>query len=323
MALSGSDGARARYNLTRTAAAAENTFMYLALMAVGAMLGFVLNFGPGMGTLLTLLLGARGRRLEKEVDELKKRLAAVQGRQQESEARETRPVLVLASDPESERQAASELESGRSAKPEFERESGSEPEAALESGLTGGSAPESDFFRVIREFFTGGNTVVPVGIVILFFGVAFLLRYVAEHSHIPIQFRLSGVACGGIALLALGWRLRARRPGYALTIQGGGVGILYLTTFAALRLYLVLPPAVAFSILVLLAAFSAGLAVVQNSQAFAVLAVAGGFLAPILASNGQGSHVVLFSHYAVLNTSILAIAWYKSWRPLNFLRSSG
>ena len=57
MALSGSDGARARYNLTRTAAAAENTFMYLALMAVGAMLGFVLNFGHGMGTLLTLLLG--------------------------------------------------------------------------------------------------------------------------------------------------------------------------------------------------------------------------------------------------------------------------
>jgi uncharacterized membrane protein len=363
MALSGSDGARAHYNLTRTAAAAENTSMYLALMAIGAMLGFVLNFGHGMGTLLTLLLGgfagyalaeldtlgARGRRLEKEVDELKKRLAAVQGRQ---------------------------------------RESGSEPEVALESGLTGGSAPgvvaappspdtippasmsgwsratsgssdsrnagttrayeqgvipnvtrgstgegpapssprapteesiESDFFRVIREFFTGGNTVVRVGIVILFFGVAFLLRYVAEHSHIPIQFRLSGVACGGIALLALGWRLRARRPGYALTIQGGGVGILYLTTFAALRLYLVLPPAVAFSILVLLAAFSAGLAVVQNSQAFAVLAVAGGFLAPILASNGQGSHVALFSYYAVLNMSILAIAWYKSWRPLNFV----
>jgi uncharacterized membrane protein len=178
---------------------------------------------------------------------------------------------------------------------------------------------ESSIARIVREFFTGGNTVVRVGILILFFGVAFLLRYVAEHSHIPIQFRLCGVACGGIALLILGWRLRVRRPGYALTVQGGGVGILYLTTFAALRLYLVLPPAAAFFILVFLAAFSVVLAVLQNSQAFAVLAVTGGFLAPILASNGQGSHVALFSYYAVLNMSIVAVAWYKAWRPLNFV----
>jgi uncharacterized membrane protein len=118
-------------------------------------------------------------------------------------------------------------------------------------------------------------------------------------------------------LLALGWRLRARRPGYALALQGGGVGILYLTTFAALRLYSMLSPPVAFSILVILAVFSAVLAVLQDSQAFAVLAVTGGFLAPILASTGKGSHVVLFSYYAVLNASILGIAWYKTWRSLN------
>ncbi|HEY6923969.1 MAG TPA: DUF2339 domain-containing protein, partial [Steroidobacteraceae bacterium] len=133
-----------------------------------------------------------------------------------------------------------------------------------------------------------------------------------------IQMRLSAVACGGVALLVLGWRLRARRFGYALALQGGGVGILYLTVFAALRLYAVLSPAIVLALLVFLAALSAVLAVLQNSQAFALLAVTGGFLAPILASTGQGSHVVLFSYYAVLNASILAIAWYKAWRPLNF-----
>ena len=31
---------------------------------------------------------------------------------------------------------------------------------------------------------------------VLFFGVAFLLRYVAEHSHVPVEFRLSGVGVG-------------------------------------------------------------------------------------------------------------------------------
>jgi uncharacterized membrane protein len=111
--------------------------------------------------------------------------------------------------------------------------------------------------------------------------------------------------------------LRAKRSGYALALQGGGVGILYLTTFAALRLYALFPPAAALAILVVLAVFSAALAVLQDSQAFALLGVTGGFLAPILASSGEGSHIVLFSYYAVLNASILAIAWYKAWQPLN------
>jgi uncharacterized membrane protein len=169
----------------------------------------------------------------------------------------------------------------------------------------------------VRDYFTGGNTLVRVGVIILFFGVAFLLRYVAEHSHVPIEFRLSAVALGAIVLLVLGWRLRIKRPGYALALQGGAVGILYLTVFAGLRIYAVLPPGAAFALLVALAAFSVVLAILQSSQSFALLAVSGGFLAPVLASSGQGDHVVLFSYYAVLNASILAVAWFKAWRPLN------
>ena len=68
--------------------------------------------------------------------------------------------------------------------------------------------------------------------VILFFGVAFLLRYAYEHVHVPIELRLAGVAAAAIVLLALGWRLRERRPGYGLALQGGGIGVLYLVIFA-------------------------------------------------------------------------------------------
>jgi uncharacterized membrane protein len=176
---------------------------------------------------------------------------------------------------------------------------------------------DTPILNAVREFFTGGNSLVRAGVVVLFFGVAFLLRYVAEHSRIPIEFRLAGVAVAAIALLALGWSLRRSRPGYALALQGGAVGILYLVIFAALRLYALMPASAAFALLAAVAALSATLAVLQNSMAFALLAVTGGFLAPILASNGQGSHVVLFSYYAVLNAAIVAIAWFKAWRTLN------
>jgi len=179
------------------------------------------------------------------------------------------------------------------------------------------TATELPVISAIRGFLTGGNTLVRAGVIVLFFGVAFLLRYMAEHTHVPIEFRLSGISLGGIALLVFGWRLRTTRGGYALAVQGGGVGILYLTVFAALRLYAVLPAAIAFPILAVIAVFAAILAVLQDSIAFALLSVSGGFLAPVLASTGQGSHVVLFSYYAVLNCGILAVAWFKAWRPLN------
>jgi uncharacterized membrane protein len=182
---------------------------------------------------------------------------------------------------------------------------------------TQGKAAELPIVSAIRGFLTGGNALVRAGVIVLFFGVAFLLRYMAEHTHVPIEFRLTGIALGGIALLVLGWRLRTTRSGYAFALQGGAVGILYLTVFAALRLYSILPAAMAFPMLAMIAIVSAALAVLQNSISFALLAVIGGFLAPVLASTGQGSHVVLFSYYLVLNAGILAVAWFKAWRPLN------
>jgi len=172
-------------------------------------------------------------------------------------------------------------------------------------------------FEAVRAFLTGGNTLVRVGVVVLLFGVAFLLRYMAEHTRLPVALRLSGVAAAAIALLGLGWRLRRSRTQYALAIQGGAVGILYLTVFAALRLYHLISVSAAFGLLALIAAGSALLAVVQSSLWFALLGVSGGFLAPVLASTGAGSHVVLFGYYAVLNAGILAVAWFKAWRPLN------
>jgi len=155
--------------------------------------------------------------------------------------------------------------------------------------------------------------------VVLFFGVAFLLKYTYERVHVPIELRLFAVSLGAMALLAFGWRLRRARPGYALALQGGGVAILYLVIFGAFRLFGLLPAPLAFALLVAVAAASAVLAIAQDSLALAAIGVSGGFLAPVLASTGKGSHVMLFSYYAVLNAGIVAVAWTKAWRVLNLI----
>ncbi|RAQ01587.1 DUF2339 domain-containing protein [Burkholderia cepacia] len=174
-------------------------------------------------------------------------------------------------------------------------------------------------FRAARDWLLGGNTVVRVGIVVLFFGVAFLLKYAADNNMLPIEFRLAGTALAAAALLAIGWRVRARRAAYGLVLQGGGVGILYLTIFAATKLYALLPVGAAFPLMVAVCALSAFLAVRQNALPLAFMGTAGGFLAPVLLSTGHGNHVALFSYYALLNAGIFTIAWFKAWRPLNLL----
>lgn len=173
------------------------------------------------------------------------------------------------------------------------------------------------FADAILRFFSGGNLLVRIGLIILFVGVAFLVKYASDRGLLPIEVRLSGTALGAVALLAIGWRLRSKREIYALTLQGGGIGILYMVVFAAFRLYELLPAWFAFVILVALCALSAALAILQNSLSLAVFGVVGGFLAPLLTSTGRGNHVMLFSYYVVLNTGILAIAWFRAWRILN------
>ncbi len=81
-----------------------------------------------------------------------------------------------------------------------------------------------------------------VGVVVLFFGVAFLLKYAYEHTHVPIELRLTGVALGAIAMLAIGWRLRKKVPATHWPSRAAGIGVLYLTVFGAFRLFGLLPP---------------------------------------------------------------------------------
>ncbi len=173
--------------------------------------------------------------------------------------------------------------------------------------------------NLMVSYFTDGNIFVRIGILILFFGVAFLLKYAAENSRIPIEFRFMGAALGGLALLVFGWRLRLKKQIYGLLLQGGGIGVIYITIFAAFRIAHLLPPTLTFILLVFFCAFTVALAILQDSRALAIYAVLGGFLAPFLASTGSGNYIALFSYYSVLNAAVFAVAWFRAWRPLNLL----
>ncbi len=173
----------------------------------------------------------------------------------------------------------------------------------------------------IKGWFTEGNVPVKIGVLVLLFGVAAALRLAVANGYLSlsIEARLVVIAAAAVVGLFLGWRERSRRPAFGLSLQGGALGVLLLTVFAAYRLYNLLPSQFAFGLVVVLVAGSALLAVLQNTMSLAVLGFLGGYLAPVLISTGSHNHVALFSYYAVLNAAVFAISWRQSWRLLNLV----
>ncbi|MEJ2500597.1 MAG: DUF2339 domain-containing protein [Campylobacterales bacterium] len=180
-------------------------------------------------------------------------------------------------------------------------------------------AKESALAEAVRRFITGGNLLVKIGGIVFFLGLVFLVKYAAEHNMISIEVRLIVIALGALVLTGIGWRLREREGYYGLVLQSLGIASFYLVVFASAKLYGLLTMPQAFVIMLIVVVFGSLLAVAQDAVVLAVFSAAGGFLVPILTSDESGSHIILFSYYALLNIGILLIAWYRSWRILNIV----
>lgn len=162
-----------------------------------------------------------------------------------------------------------------------------------------------------------GNIVAKVGVVILFFGVGFLLKFAYDYGLLPPEVRLISVAIAAVLLFRFGWTILETRRLYGLILQGGASGLAYIDIFFALKTYGFIGPVFGFGLFVALCVATTVLAVRQDAKPLAVFGLMGAFLAPILASTGSGNHVLLFSYYTLLSLFILGVSWFKSWRELN------
>jgi uncharacterized membrane protein len=165
------------------------------------------------------------------------------------------------------------------------------------------------------------NWPIKLGVLLLLIGLGSGYRYLEAQGYLrlPIGYRLIGISLLAIAALAFGWRQRQQRASFALSLQGGALGALLITIYAALQQYQLISGGLAFSLMLAVVATGVVLALLQDALWLALFAALGGFLAPILASTGGGNHVQLFTYYLILNTGILAIALRKGWRALNVL----
>ncbi len=287
------------------------------LLALGCAAVGMARFGMGGA-----LLGAAFGLLAAEVWTLRRRLTALEKRQERAMAHpKATPAEEVIFEAVEEPQPSSPQPSAPPRKGgEGEHDNGAvSPSSGLDRFFATLGQGGSGLVVKLRVFFTSGNVVLKIGVIILFFGIAFLINYASQRNVVSLELRLIAAAVAALALLGLGWRLRHTKTAYGLTLQGAGVGILYLVVFGAGKLYNLLPLELALGLMVALVALSCLLAVIEDGRALAAFGSIGGFLAPVLMSTGGGNHVVLFSYYCLLNLGIFAIAWKKSWRELNLI----
>lgn len=170
------------------------------------------------------------------------------------------------------------------------------------------------------ESLIGGSVFSWAGIILVTFAVAFSLKYAFDKDWISPAVRVALGALAGAGLLVVGERLRRKglRP-YAYVLSGGGVLILYLSIYAAYDFYKLLAQPVAFLLMTAVTAVAVLLSVRLNALPVAVLGLVGGFLTPVLLSTGQDNQVALFTYVSLLDAGVLAVAYFKRWRVLDFL----
>jgi uncharacterized membrane protein len=183
------------------------------------------------------------------------------------------------------------------------RETAAEPSGAESGALSG----------AVAAFIHSGNIWAAGGVILLIAAFAMLMTYMARRGFFTLEMRIAAAALSGLLMLVAGWTLRKRRPLYFLILQGGGIGILYLTVFAAYKLTGYFPVEAALVLMSILVPAAVIIALFQNSQTLAFFGFLGGFAAPVLLPPGD-SAAFLFAYYTVLSLGILALAFFRSWK---------
>jgi uncharacterized membrane protein len=189
---------------------------------------------------------------------------------------------------------------------------------ASSSGSTGGSIPEA--YQESLESKIGGNLLNKVGMAAIILGMAYFLKYAIDNEWIGEAGRVMVGVLTGLGFVAWGESLhRKEMRGYAVTILGGGVAILYFSIFAAFSFYHLLDQIPALLLMVLITVATVVMSVRYDSKTIAIFATVGGFTTPALLGTGKDNQNGLFTYILFLDLGVLALAYFKNWRVLNLL----
>lgn len=163
----------------------------------------------------------------------------------------------------------------------------------------------------------GGQWLNRIGIFALLVAAAYFLKLAFDSGWIGPSGRIAIGLLAGIVLVVFGSRIHRKGFHYfAYSLAATGIGVMYLSLWAAFQLYHLVPPEVAFLAMIIVTASAGWLALRLDAQILAVVAIAGGFATPALLSTGQNRPHVLFPYFLILNAATIVLVTMRPWRRL-------
>lgn len=169
------------------------------------------------------------------------------------------------------------------------------------------------------EKFIGENLINKIGILILVLGISYFVKYAIDKDWINEPARVGIGILAGAIVLGIAHKLRIKYAAFSSVLVAGAIAVFYFTIGIAFHEYQLFNQTVAFTIMVVITAFSSVISLSYNRMELAILTLIGGFAVPFMVSTGAGNYIVLFTYIIILNVGILAMAYYKKWNLVNVL----
>ena len=182
------------------------------------------------------------------------------------------------------------------------------------SGSQAERIPTGEMAAESLERRIGSQWLNRVGVVAVLIGVSYFLKLAFDNGWIGPGLRVLIGCLGGVGLCW--WSERFRRPNslaFSHSLKAVGVGVLYLSLWASFQLYHLLPAAIAFVAMMLVTAATAGMAITQDAELLAGLALLGGLLTPVLCNTHENHEAALFGYLLLLSLGALALQRVKPW----------
>jgi uncharacterized membrane protein len=171
----------------------------------------------------------------------------------------------------------------------------------------------------LSEQWIGQRGLLAVGVLALLMATGYLLKLSFERGWIPPVMRCIGGVALGAVVGGIGWRLHQRYRTYGAALIGCGAGIIYLSVWAACRLYQVVPPSPGIVGLALVSIALAMVAYAINVEALGTTAALGAFLAPVLLGRETANANLLLLYLASMGAGLGMVAARCRWRLAMFV----
>lgn len=156
-----------------------------------------------------------------------------------------------------------------------------------------------------------------IGALAFVLGAGFGFKYAVDQGWVDVRLRVMLGLLASSILIAVGdWSRKQGWSPYASAITGGGIGLLYLTLWASVEVYGLIPASVAFVSLIGVSGLGCALALRHGSQTLALLSVIGGFMNPFVTGASAEMPEGLYMYTLAIDLGVVALAFMRPWRIL-------